>query len=84
MTDSEQTTTDRRRYESLRFAQWAIIDAITAAGHIASRAVDCFEGDESFAAFNALRNAIGNLAAGPEMRAVKDATLSARGALKHD
>ena len=73
-----QSTEARRRYETLRLAQWAIVDAITAAGHIADRAVNCFDGDQSFAAFNRLREAIGSLAAGPEMLAVKAETLRAR------
>lgn len=73
-----QTTESRRRYETLRLAQWAIVDAITAAGHIASRAADCFEGDDSFPAFSSLRDAIGALASSPEMRAVKTETLRAR------
>lgn len=77
-----ETTEPRRRYETLRLAQWAIIDAVTAAGHIASRAADCFEGDDSFEAFCAVREAIGKLAGGPEMRAVRDAMNQARMELK--
>jgi hypothetical protein len=77
---SDQTTA-RRHYEAVRLAQWAIIDAVTAAGHIASRAADCFEGQEEYAAFNEMRKAVGRLASSPEMHAVKNAVLTAREAL---
>lgn len=73
-----ETTANRRRYETIRLAQWAIIDAITAASCIASRGADCLEGDDSFAAFNSLRDAIDALADSPEMRAVKTETQRAR------
>jgi hypothetical protein len=73
-------TARRQRYEALRLAQWAIVDAITAAGHIASRASDCFEGGE-YTPFNAMREAIGKLAAGPEMREIKSLVHNARMAL---
>jgi len=74
-------TTARRHYEAVRLAQWAIIDAITAAGHIASRAADCFEGQEEYTVFDEMRKAIGKLAGGPEMVAVRNLVHAAREAL---
>lgn len=69
---------ERRHYEALRMAQWSIIDAVDAAGHIASRACDCFEGQKEFVAFAKLREAITALAQGAELRAVRSAVSDAR------
>lgn len=71
----------RQRYEALRLAQCAIIDAITAARHIAARASDCFEGSDDFGVFNRMRSAIGDLAKGPEMRDIISTVMAARSEL---
>lgn len=69
----------RSDYETLRFARWAVYDAISAAAHVAGRAADCFEGTDACALFGKVRDAIYNLRDySPEMNAAKDAMYAAR------
>ena len=74
-----EPTTARRDYEALRFGRWAVYDALAAAAHVASRAADCFEGQEGCLVFGQLRDAIANFREySPEMKAVKDLMYAAR------